>query len=504
MPSFFRSAEDVRIFFLNETDTPEKKRQYSRLKTIFEQCVRRPGARGSFFFHRKSGSLGGAPILIFEPQGPVDRGIFQEGITRFGETLFGTFHCTATGYIELEVKKNLSDANALKYSRDIRKAIKRIAGIMQTGGDDRVQIITPREKARRAREAAEQKRREAEEARERRRRQAEQRSIKRALKKDRKAAAAQIEAEKARRAKVDAQKPPPAEEKKSPRQLRREKEEEAEAAQIERLQKEAEASEADGEAVEATAAAEDARDLAAELAEQLQQARSPARAVAKVCKGKNIVQLQAALFKLVAQGPHREEAGRLLARVRGAKPAQLDAIVSQWQRDEDERLAELRGAAAEAEAEALALEKLASRTEAAAMSAREEAANLKVSELQARLAAVEDPEAADALRDALAAAESARRVAEIAARQQDASRALRALRAGLATLEATATGDQIQNPSWLRKAMRSDPSMRKGLKRLRRAISGLRKAGARRSALTVVWEEHPDLLWAQATILAAI
>ena len=49
MPSFFRSAEDVRIFFLKETDTPEKKKQYDRLKTIFSQSIRRGGVKGSFW-----------------------------------------------------------------------------------------------------------------------------------------------------------------------------------------------------------------------------------------------------------------------------------------------------------------------------------------------------------------------------------------------------------------------------------------------------------------------
>lgn len=179
MPSFFRTAEDVRILFLRETDTPEKKKQYDRLKTIFAQSVRRGGVRGHFFFHRRSASLGGAPILILEPQGPVDRGIFQEGLTRFGETLSGTFHTPQPGHLVFETKKNLSEADALKYRRAIRRVIANITGMMASGGDDRIQIITPAHKAQRAREAAEARRADAEAARDKRRALKEARAQKR-------------------------------------------------------------------------------------------------------------------------------------------------------------------------------------------------------------------------------------------------------------------------------------------------------------------------------------
>jgi len=511
MPSFFRSAEDVRIFFLNETDTAEKKRKYARLKTIFSQCVRRPGTRGHFFFHRKSSSLGGAPILIFEPQGPVDRGIFQEGITRFGETLFGTFRCTAPGFIELEIKRNIAPANAIKYGRDIRDVIKGIAGIMQTGGDDRVKIITPKDKARIAREAADLKRKEADEARERRRLQNEERRLRREARQKSKAdkKAASTERERPRRAER-AERVERAEREQSPRQLRRQKEEAAAIARIERLQKEAEAAETEGQSVEATAAAEDARDLAGELEQHLRAARAPARAVARACKGKNKVQIQAALFQLVAAGTHREAASRLLARVRSAGATPVEKVVADWRKDEEGRFAELVEAVDESKSEALALEKLASRTQASAMSAREEAATLKVEEIQARLAAAEATAAAggeaslEALRQAAAAAEAARKEIEVAARQQDAARSLRAIQAGLARLEASTPEDQLLDPRKLRRLMRQDTSMSKGLKRLRRAITGLRAVGAPSGAMSEVWADYPDLLWAQATILSAI
>ncbi|MFT4977435.1 MAG: hypothetical protein ACI8S6_003340 [Myxococcota bacterium] len=518
MPSFFRTAEDVRIFFLKETGTKEQKRQYARLKTIFVQSVRRTGARGHFFFHRKCSSLGGAPILIFEPQGPIDHGIFQEGITRFGETLFGTFRCTAPGFIELEVKKNLGTANALKYSRDIRDVVKSFAGVMQTGGDDRVLIVTPKEKARIAREAADQKRAEIVEARERRQQMNEERRLKREVRRQQKKEAAaargapsaseQVTAEKKRRAEVKAKGKPKAKKDKDPRRVRREKEEQAASARIARLQKEADAAEADGASFEASAAAEDARDLAAEIADQLRDARAPARSVAQACRGKNAVQVQAALFQLVARGPHKEAAGRLLARVRAAGSAPIEGVLRKWVRDEDGRLAELQALTESAEAEALALEKLASRTEAAAMAAREEAANLKVEELQARLTAAEavagDETGLDDLRSAVADAEVARREVEIAARQQDATRALRALQAGLQALEDGDNSDLLRDPKQLRRAVRADPSMRKGLRRLRSAITGLRAVGAPSGAMADVWDEHPDILWAQAAILSAL
>lgn len=531
MPSYFRSDDDVRIFFLKELDTPQKKKKYARLKTFFVQSVRRPGTRGHFFFHRKCATLGGAPILIFEPQGPIDHGIFQGGITRFGETLFGTFRCTAPGYLELEVKKNISEANSLKFGRDMRRVIKRIAGIMQTGGDDRIRIVTPREKARVAREAAEKKRREAEALRERRRQLAEERRLKRELKRQQKEQkrqkneqlkaarqqkkelklSEQVAAEKARLEAAAQQSAPP----KSPRtkaeaarQLRREKEERAAMARIERLQQEALAAEADGESVEADAAAEDARDLAGELVEHLRAAREPYTAVARACEGKNKVQVQAALFQMIARSPHKAAAQRLLSRVRSAAPDQLDGTIAQWVSQEEGRLSEINEAVDAARAEALSLEKLASRSGATAVVARESAAQLKVEELQARLTAAEaasgaeDATLAD-LRGAIAEAEDARRDAQIAARQQDVSRSLRSIQAGFDRME-EARDPVLDDPKKLRRRMRQDPSMRKALKRLRGAIAALRASGARRRSLTEVWSEHPDILWAQATILSAL
>ena len=161
MPSFFRTAHDVRIFFLDEAESAEDQKQRKRLDTVFRQCVRRSGTRGNFFFHRRCASLNGKPFLILEPQGPVDRGIFQEGITRFGETLSGTFHCPRTGYLVLEIRKNISPANAIKFSRGIRRLIARLTGMMTSGGDDRVIIQTPAETARQARSQAEAHQEEA-------------------------------------------------------------------------------------------------------------------------------------------------------------------------------------------------------------------------------------------------------------------------------------------------------------------------------------------------------
>ena len=156
MPSFFRTAEDVRIYFLGLTNTPERKKQHRRLDTIYRQCVRRAGTKGNFFFHRRCATIKGRPILILEPQGPIDRGVFQEGITRFGETLWGRFRCPRPGYIILVVDKAVTPANAAKYSRLIRKLIAQLTGLMTSGGDDRVIIRTAAQDARMAKaEAAE-------------------------------------------------------------------------------------------------------------------------------------------------------------------------------------------------------------------------------------------------------------------------------------------------------------------------------------------------------------
>ncbi|MFT5680115.1 MAG: hypothetical protein ACI8RZ_001020 [Myxococcota bacterium] len=150
MPSFFRTAEDVRIYFLGLTNTPERKKQHRRLDTVYRQCIRRAGTRGHFFFHRRCSSLKGRPFLILESQGPVDRGIFQEGITRFGETLSGTFECPKPGYLILVVHRSVNAANVSKYSRIMRKLIAQLTGMMTSGGDDRVIIRTAEQAARMA------------------------------------------------------------------------------------------------------------------------------------------------------------------------------------------------------------------------------------------------------------------------------------------------------------------------------------------------------------------
>lgn len=158
MPSFFRTAEDVRIYFLGLTNTPERKKQHRRLDTIYRQCVRRSGTRGHFFFHRRCATLKGRPILILEPQGRVDRGIFQEGITRFGETLSGRFRCPRPGYLILVVDRGVNPANAVKYSRLIRRIIAALTGMMTSGGDDRVIIRTAEQDARMAQREAKARR----------------------------------------------------------------------------------------------------------------------------------------------------------------------------------------------------------------------------------------------------------------------------------------------------------------------------------------------------------
>jgi len=167
MPSYFRSEEDVRIFFLPRSqEAKENKSQRAFLMTLFKQSFRRPGTRGHFFFHRRCGTINFKPILILEPQGRVDRGIFEGGITRFGETLSGQFTCPKPGYLELHCTRNLSSADVTKYRRIIRKVIKKVTGLMVSGADDRIQIITPSDKVAAKRAANEEARRLAKEKRE--------------------------------------------------------------------------------------------------------------------------------------------------------------------------------------------------------------------------------------------------------------------------------------------------------------------------------------------------
>lgn len=165
MPSYFNSEEAIKVFFAKETDTAEKKKMYRKLHGIWTRAVRVGGTKGSFYYQRSCSSIKGKPILIFEPQGGIDRGLFQE-ISRFGEVLEGKFVCLKNGYIELHVSKDLNQSNLLKYARSIRSVIADVSGIMSGGGDDRVTIVTPRVKANKAKSKrlAEQKKREKKKA----------------------------------------------------------------------------------------------------------------------------------------------------------------------------------------------------------------------------------------------------------------------------------------------------------------------------------------------------
>ena len=194
MPSYFNSGEAVRVFFTKETKTAEQKKMYNKLLRIWSRAVRVGGTKGGFYYQRSCSTLKGKAILIFEPQGGVDNGIFQE-ISKIGETLEGKFVCTKNGYIELHVQKESNESTRLKYSRSIRKIIASISGIMSGGSDDRVSIITPKVKAQRIKEKQLQKKREQEEKAAIKRKKKEEAEEKKRQAEQRKKAAAKLREE---------------------------------------------------------------------------------------------------------------------------------------------------------------------------------------------------------------------------------------------------------------------------------------------------------------------
>jgi hypothetical protein len=191
MPSYFNSEEAIRVFFMKETNTAEQKKLYNKLLRIWSRAVRVGGTKGGFYYQRSCSTIKGKAILIFEPQGGVDNGIFQE-ISRIGETLEGRFVCTKNGYIELHIQKDLNDSNLIKYSRSIRKIIASISGIMSGGSDDRVKIITPKVKARKLKEEQLQKQRIREEQKALKQKKKDDADEKKRLREERKKAAEEL------------------------------------------------------------------------------------------------------------------------------------------------------------------------------------------------------------------------------------------------------------------------------------------------------------------------
>ncbi|MEL6343245.1 MAG: hypothetical protein AAFV53_08910 [Myxococcota bacterium] len=507
MPSFFRTADDVRIMFGSGPEDAEEKKQKRRLRKIFEQCVRRPGTRGNFFFHKKCASIGGKPILIMEPQGPVDRGIFQEGITRFGETLSGTFECPKTGYLILEVKKNLSTANALKYSRFIRRTVGRVAGIMNSGGDDRVEIITPKIKADRAREAAEEKRRQAEEAKEKRRLLAERRKQARA---ERALRAKEKKQPKKRVKKPHRQKPPveaaPVKKPRIDKTTTKKEKARIEVAYIERLhdradeiqarreELEAEIEDAMASSLEASADAEEARDAVDEATDALRIA-------------------EAELSQLEGGGGGDDvsaAAGRLQDALQGVPADQHLAAKQTWLQQERDRIAAEQKRLKAEEANAVALARAAAEKRLRAMRSKEEAAKLRVQEAQQKLKAAEaeledasiaEETEVERLRTAAIIAETARTEVAIAAGSLNASAAIKDVIAGLRNLEARGLEpEDLEDEGDLRRLIRSEPLLNSAIRRLNEARRSLETAGAPMGTLTMIWMDHPEVLWAQPII----
>ncbi len=495
MPSFFRSDEDVRIFFLKETDTPEKKKQYKRLKTIFDQCVRRPGTKGNFFFHRKCASLGGAGILIMEPQGPVDRGIFQGGITRFGETLSGQFECPATGFLILHVKKNVNEANKKKFGRDIRKLVAKVSGSMSSGGEDRVQIITPKDKELAAKEAAEEKKQQAEDARKR----TEEERVRRKLKREelnRKKAEKRAEkvetappapepreeaprkadkprpAPKSRAKKAEAPAPEP-EPKITPQQVE-ERWEAADTSQEGWLESESKAQDQAANAIASSARAEAARESADESHDALQKST------------KHLHDLREALKK--AGGRAKVDLQQEIVR----EEAKEKALEAEFQR-------------ASAEATALEME-AAAQAEALAV-AREEAIARQVEAAQARLAAAKaEAEAADGDEDA-DGEEAARELAD-ATRQLALAQAEQGIAAALKEIDAALSGIDHETESGEFKSTRvyigallwENKGLKKGIERLRESAGLIEAPSDRVRILATHWAHHPDIEWAESAV----
>ena len=490
MPSFFRNDEDVRIFVLGEKDTPEKKKKHARLLTVFQQCVRRPGTKGQFFFQRRSTCLGGAPILIFEPQGPIDRGIFQGGISRFGETLQGTFRCTAPGYIELEVKTNLSAANAVKFSRAIRKVIKQVAGVMQTGGDERVRIITPGEKSRLAKEKQAAKKKALAEAQDQRRAVQQRRKASRKPKPSRS---------------VAPDSPAAIAKKKARRRAARNR---ATQAQRERQEVVADIEQHTAQSQQTHAAAQTEHQNVTHLLARLRTARMPIRALAQACAGLDPTQVRAMLETEHRRGTHPALAARLLEHVRDATPQTIAPIIARWEQEEARRTQALEAVVEDVTERAVALEKQAIRAEMALMDAREAAAQLQVEALQAHVqAALEQTSVDDVQLETLQAqlqhAERQQHNLGVQAQTLDVVRALRALRASLLRLERT-EGVAAHSPAHRRQLFVEDMEMRRCLKRLARVLSNLETVGEATFIVENAWLALSDIRWARADIQAAL
>jgi len=505
MPSFFRSDVDVKIVFdKSRSLTSEEKAQKKRLMIPFDQSVRRAGTKGNFFFARKNATVGG-PILILEPQGPVDRGIFQGGITRFGEILNGTFECPKPGFLILYIKKNINEANKLKFGRDIRKAIKKATGMMTSGGEDRITIITPKDKERAARAAAAEKKRLAAAVRERKQQQNAQRKLKREEMKRRRV---EKRAEKARAAATTSERAAPQDDKSSKKpesrrarpKARREKpapgakakpkpkpkpvvtpqqvEAKWEAADTHQegwLESESKAHEMEAAAISISAQTASVRDRAEASADALQQSRDHLHALREGIKkagGRAKVDLQKEIEREVAKEAALKE-----------NVAALNDIVAEL----DEKASRQSDALEAAREEAMALQIEAAAARLAAAKAEQESAN--------------DGDGAEATEAVAREVADAERQLTLAQAEKDIISALKLIDAALsgidhdsASLEFKSTRVYIGALLWENKALK------KSIEKLRVAAQRIESPSDRIRIMATHWAHHPSIEWAESAV----
>ncbi|MDG1479466.1 MAG: hypothetical protein P8R54_07740 [Myxococcota bacterium] len=502
MPSFFRSDVDVKIVFdKSRSLTSEEKAQKKRLMIPFDQSVRRAGTKGNFFFARKNATVGG-PILILEPQGPVDRGIFQGGITRFGEILNGTFECPKPGFLILYIKKNINEANKLKFGRDIRKAIKKATGMMTSGGEDRITIITPKDKERTAREAATEKKRLAAVVRERKEQQNAQRKLKREELKHRRA---EKRAEKARQAAATSKstaaqpdqpdkklrtrrvRPKPRREKPAPEAKPKPKPvvtpqqvearwEAADTCQEGWLESESRAHELEATTISISAQAVLHREEAAASLDALEKSTKhlhDLREALKRAGGRAKFDLQKEIV--------REEAKEAVLKVRTAKLNEIAIATEEKATQQSEALESAREEALAKQIEAAQARLAAAKTEQEAASG--EGGNAEVSEATAR-------ELADAEHQlVLAQAEK-----DIVSALKRIDTALSGIDHDSASLEFKSTRVYIGALLWENKALK------KSIEKLREAAQRIESPSDRIRIMATHWAHHPSIEWAESAV----
>ncbi|MFT5686490.1 MAG: hypothetical protein ACI8RZ_007446, partial [Myxococcota bacterium] len=405
-------------------------------------------------------------------------------------------------FLILYVKKNISESNKLKFGRDIRKAIKKATGMMTSGGEDRIKIVTPKDKELAARAAATEKKQLAAEARERKEQQNAQRKIKReelklkrAEKRAQKAERAQTEsteearteaprkAEKSRKTEKPRRERTPRAEKPEPEpkpvvtpEQVEARWEEAGTTQEGWLESEAKAQDLEANAISVGARAEAFRDQADESQEALEGST------------KHLHDLREALKK--AGGRAKFDLQKEIAREETKK---------QTLQAEFQRLNEA----------ALALEAETSQQTEALAQAREEAMVKQVEAAEARLEAAkaEQESASEDDDDPEASEETAREIAD-AARQLAVAKAELDIVASLKQINTALVGIDHDSESQEFKSTRvyigalmwENKQLKKGVEKLREAVSRIESASDRIRILATHWAHHPEIEWAESAV----